>query len=261
MPAGPPARSTCVRSHARKFSAPYARRILHPVRSTRGRRWPKRSAGSCISHVVPRMARGNDSFRWKNRIHFNYFPDGQTTLVRIPFAWISDFFHRLARGRQIDPGVPGPRYLLDVAAQFCTLPTLLHRDGARDAASREIALRQHRHDTHAYVVRCRLRRAMKFLSRTDRSIVDIALDVGCACQSDFTMMFRKCTGTTPARFVCARWRTIRWRVALVVTAGRCVTFSLRAHHGARRRRGGESRLIEIATGARVWHLASTSYPG
>jgi transcriptional regulator GlxA family with amidase domain len=51
-----------------------------------------------------------------------------------------------------------------------------------------------------YVMRCRLRRAMKLLSRTDRSIVDIALDVGCACQSHFTTMFRKCTGTTPGAF-------------------------------------------------------------
>ena len=41
---------------------------------------------------------------------------------------------------------------------------------------------------------------MKLLSRTDCSIVDIALDVGCACQSHFTTMFRKCTGTTPGAF-------------------------------------------------------------
>jgi len=53
---------------------------------------------------------------------------------------------------------------------------------------------------HDYVVRCRLRRAIKLLSRTDRSIVDVALDVGCACQSHFTTMFRKCTGTTPGAF-------------------------------------------------------------
>ena len=45
---------------------------------------------------------------------------------------------------------------------------------------------------------------MKLLSRTDRSIVDIALDVGCACQSHFTTMFRKCTGTTPGAFSFAR---------------------------------------------------------
>ncbi len=53
---------------------------------------------------------------------------------------------------------------------------------------------------HEYVVRSRLRRAMNLLARTDRSIADIALDVGCACQSHFTTMFRKCTGTTPGAF-------------------------------------------------------------
>lgn len=53
---------------------------------------------------------------------------------------------------------------------------------------------------HEYIVRCRLRRAMKLLTFTNRSIVDIALDVGCACQSHFTTMFRKCTGTTPAAY-------------------------------------------------------------
>ena len=53
---------------------------------------------------------------------------------------------------------------------------------------------------HEYVVRCRLRRAMKLLARSELSIVDIALEVGCACQSHFTTMFRQCTGTTPAAF-------------------------------------------------------------
>ena len=54
---------------------------------------------------------------------------------------------------------------------------------------------------HDYVVRCRLRRAMKLLSRTDRSIVDIALDVGCACQSHFTTMFARAPAPRRARFV------------------------------------------------------------
>ncbi len=53
---------------------------------------------------------------------------------------------------------------------------------------------------HEYVVRSRLRRAMNLLTTTDRSIADIALDVGCSCQSHFTTMFRKCTGTTPGAF-------------------------------------------------------------
>jgi AraC-like DNA-binding protein len=53
---------------------------------------------------------------------------------------------------------------------------------------------------HDYVIRCRIRRAIKLLTRTDRGLPEIALEVGCACQSHFTTMFRKCTGTTPGAF-------------------------------------------------------------
>jgi transcriptional regulator GlxA family with amidase domain len=60
---------------------------------------------------------------------------------------------------------------------------------------------------HEYVVRCRLRRAIKLLARSELSIVDIALEVGCACQSHFTTMFRQCTGTTPAAFRAGATRT------------------------------------------------------
>ena len=60
---------------------------------------------------------------------------------------------------------------------------------------------------HEYVVRCRLRRAMKLLAGSELSIVDIALEVGCACQSHFTTMFRQCTGTTPAAFRSVTRRT------------------------------------------------------
>lgn len=33
-----------------------------------------------------------------------------------------------------------------------------------------------------------------------QSIADVALDVGCSCQSHLATMFRKHTGTTPGRF-------------------------------------------------------------
>jgi len=50
---------------------------------------------------------------------------------------------------------------------------------------------------HQYVIRCRLRRAMKLLRRESLSLADIALDVGCSCQSHLTTLFRKHLGTTP----------------------------------------------------------------
>ena len=50
---------------------------------------------------------------------------------------------------------------------------------------------------HQYVIRCRLRRAMKLLPRESLSLADIALEVGCSCQSHLTTLFRKHLGTTP----------------------------------------------------------------
>jgi len=53
---------------------------------------------------------------------------------------------------------------------------------------------------HQYIIRCRLRRAMKLLARSESSLADIALEVGCSCQSHLTTMFRKHLGTTPGAF-------------------------------------------------------------
>lgn len=51
-----------------------------------------------------------------------------------------------------------------------------------------------------YVIRCRVARAMKLLQRAEPSIAEIALEVGCSCQSHLTTVFRKHTGTTPGAF-------------------------------------------------------------
>lgn len=63
---------------------------------------------------------------------------------------------------------------------------------------------------HQYVIRCRLRRAMKLLTREALSLADVALEVGCSCQSHLTTLFRKHLGTTPGAFrVSAREGTQR----------------------------------------------------
>jgi transcriptional regulator GlxA family with amidase domain len=60
---------------------------------------------------------------------------------------------------------------------------------------------------HKYIIRCRLRRAMRLLAREELSLADIALEVGCSCQSHLTTLFRKHLGTTPGAFrVSARER-------------------------------------------------------
>jgi transcriptional regulator GlxA family with amidase domain len=50
---------------------------------------------------------------------------------------------------------------------------------------------------HQYVIRCRLRRAMRLLARDELKLADIALEVGVSCQSHLTNLFRKHLGTTP----------------------------------------------------------------
>jgi AraC-like DNA-binding protein len=45
-----------------------------------------------------------------------------------------------------------------------------------------------------------MRRAKRLLAYTDRALVDIALDVGFACQSHYTTLFHKHTGTTPGAY-------------------------------------------------------------
>jgi AraC family transcriptional regulator len=53
---------------------------------------------------------------------------------------------------------------------------------------------------HQYVIRCRLRRAMRLLLHGELALADVALEVGCSCQSHLTTLFRKHLGTTPGAF-------------------------------------------------------------
>jgi transcriptional regulator GlxA family with amidase domain len=53
---------------------------------------------------------------------------------------------------------------------------------------------------HQYIIRCRLRHAMRLLTRDELTLCDIALEVGCSCQSHLTTLFRKHLGTTPGAF-------------------------------------------------------------
>ena len=74
---------------------------------------------------------------------------------------------------------------------------------------------------HQYIIRCRLRRAMRLLAREELSLADIALEVGCSCQSHLTTLFRKHLGTTPGAFrVSARERQRRVPDFTVPMAGK-----------------------------------------
>jgi len=51
-----------------------------------------------------------------------------------------------------------------------------------------------------YVIRKRLRRAKALLAGRDASVAQVALDVGCSCQSHLTTLFRQHLDTTPAAY-------------------------------------------------------------
>jgi AraC family transcriptional regulator len=57
---------------------------------------------------------------------------------------------------------------------------------------------------HQYLVRSRLRRAARLLAEKDRSVTDIALDVGFADLSNFVRSFHRAAGVPPGRFRTAR---------------------------------------------------------
>jgi transcriptional regulator GlxA family with amidase domain len=50
------------------------------------------------------------------------------------------------------------------------------------------------------LARARVARAQQLLKDTDLPLMAIALEVGCQTQQHFTWLFRKLTGTTPARW-------------------------------------------------------------
>lgn len=63
---------------------------------------------------------------------------------------------------------------------------------------------------HRYLRQRRVERAKHLLATTDRSVLDVALEVGFGGAAAFSAAFRDVTGTTPAayrRLSCADWRS------------------------------------------------------
>ncbi|MBD2562453.1 MULTISPECIES: AraC family transcriptional regulator [Nostoc] len=53
---------------------------------------------------------------------------------------------------------------------------------------------------HQYVIKCRVERAKFLLTYSQLPIIEIALQVGCSSQSNFTNIFRKYVGITPKAY-------------------------------------------------------------
>ncbi|WP_114238769.1 helix-turn-helix domain-containing protein [Dyella sp. C9] len=62
------------------------------------------------------------------------------------------------------------------------------------AAQFRVATGQRPHD---YLLQCRVDRAKTLLATTDRSLIDVTLEVGFCTQAHFTTVFKRFTGTTP----------------------------------------------------------------
>jgi AraC-like DNA-binding protein len=63
---------------------------------------------------------------------------------------------------------------------------------------------------HRYLRQRRVERAKQLLATSDRSVLDVALEVGFGSAAAFSAAFRDVTGTTPAayrRLASAEWRT------------------------------------------------------
>lgn len=53
---------------------------------------------------------------------------------------------------------------------------------------------------HQYIIQCRIQRAKFLLAYTKLPLVEIALNIGCSSQTNFTVLFRKHIGVTPKAY-------------------------------------------------------------
>ncbi|MGB6297186.1 MAG: AraC family transcriptional regulator [Rivularia sp. (in: cyanobacteria)] len=53
---------------------------------------------------------------------------------------------------------------------------------------------------HQYIIQCRIKRAKFLLAYTKLPLVEIALNIGCSSQTNFTVLFRKHIGITPKAY-------------------------------------------------------------
>jgi AraC family transcriptional regulator len=138
---------------------------------------------------------------------------------RVAAAMVSRYIHLLTQF-QLTDGQPRrialPRWRLQRVREHVQLhlgQTITLSDMAAAAnlspmhfaAQFRIATGQRPHD---YLLTCRVDRAKTLLATTNRTLIDIALDVGFCTQAHFTTVFKRFTGTTPSL-----WRRNNYRPA------------------------------------------------
>jgi AraC-like DNA-binding protein len=91
---------------------------------------------------------------------------------------------------QIESVLAGRTVPVDLIAESLGMS---RRGLQRGLAARSISYRELLH-------RVRLRRAADWLTRSDKPVIEIALDLGYTDASNFTRAFRRQTGVSPQRF-------------------------------------------------------------
>lgn len=121
-------------------------------------------------------------------------------------AWLSETADRLAAAIPTGPN----RYNASLAKAIAFIDKNLSRDVSRDETARAVGMspshfsrivrRELNRTFSSLVTHLRIERARHLLSRTDKSLVQIALDCGFCDQSHFSKTFRRFAGVAPLEF-------------------------------------------------------------
>ena len=137
----------------------------------------------------------------------NELADGDDMTPLVVEGLVLDLFTRSHRSRRGESNRAVPRWLDAVRARietdFTESQTL--RDYAREAGVHPMELaacyrRHYQTSVGEHIRALRVRRAMEALSSTRKPIAEIAVESGFSDQSHLTRVFKRHTGTTPAKF-------------------------------------------------------------
>jgi len=136
---------------------------------------------------------------WRRRLAG---PTDETALA----AWLSETADRLVGAIPSGPN----RYNASLAKAIAFIGDNLSRDVSRDETARAVGMspshfsrivrRELNRTFSSLVTSLRIERAKNLLARTDRSLVQIALDCGFCDQSHFSKAFRRHAGAAPLEF-------------------------------------------------------------
>lgn len=137
--------------------------------------------------------------------------EGRSDVGLDEFGWLFPArFAQLASGRAHTAVAAGARDRRRAVEAALWLDAHSHEQIDLDRAARQVGLSPFHFlrlfakvvgvTPHQYLVRARLRRAARLLTDDERSVTDVALDVGFADLSNFVRTFRRAAGVSPRGF-------------------------------------------------------------